>query len=153
MMLSSSFHVTLTSGANKNEFPSNKANRFKNRLYHPLILRELGWRVGLSSMSLPVARQDLRAMHEDGKWLFIWTFWTNLLLEKDSGTRILTEEAISTDLDVLVKNGYVTSSVDMMKIFADTYHRWKMIDGAKGDKYAASNGKNITSTSSDKEKT
>ena len=51
----SDFHVQLTSNASTNEFPSNQPNHFKNRLPYPLQLNEPGWKVGMSSISLPEA--------------------------------------------------------------------------------------------------
>ena len=47
------FYVQLISNASTVEFPSNSANSFKNRLPNPLQFRELGWKVGLASLSYP----------------------------------------------------------------------------------------------------
>ena len=46
-------YVQLMSNASKTEFPSNAANRFKNRLPYPLQFKEAGWKVGLTSLSYP----------------------------------------------------------------------------------------------------
>jgi len=51
------FHVQVMSHASLAEFPSNKPNNFKNRLPNPLELREPGWKVGVSDLSLPTAIQ------------------------------------------------------------------------------------------------
>ena len=48
-----SFHVTLPSHANRQEFPNNQANWFKIRLQHPLRLRDGSWQVRLNSISIP----------------------------------------------------------------------------------------------------
>ena len=55
----SSFFVTLLSHANKVEFPDNEASSFKIRLPYPLRLSESGWKVGLSSISMPDSRLNL----------------------------------------------------------------------------------------------
>ena len=57
--MSSSFFATLPSHANKVEFPDNQASSFKIRLPYPLRLSESGWKVGLSSISMPDSRLNL----------------------------------------------------------------------------------------------
>jgi len=47
------FYLTLPIDSNRNEFPDNKSNSFKIRLPHPLRLQGQGWKVGLTSISLP----------------------------------------------------------------------------------------------------
>ena len=49
----SDFYITLPSHSNKIEFPNNTSNNFKIRLPHPLRLDGSGWKVGLSSITLP----------------------------------------------------------------------------------------------------
>ena len=49
----SDFYVTLPSHSSKTEFPNNTSNSFKIRLPHPIRLEGGGWKVGLSSISLP----------------------------------------------------------------------------------------------------
>ena len=51
--MSESFYVTLPSHSSKNEFPNNTSNHFKIRLPNPIRLEGTGWKVGLSSISLP----------------------------------------------------------------------------------------------------
>ena len=80
----SSFYVTLNSRSNLKEFPDNKPHRFRNRLHHPLILREPGWKVGLSSICVPSAQPDLRKSlltEERGKFLMKWSFWIDEYIE------------------------------------------------------------------------
>ena len=48
-----SFYVTLLSQDDKDEFPSNHPNRFKNWLPRPIRIVGSDWRVGLVSLSLP----------------------------------------------------------------------------------------------------
>ena len=47
------FYVTLPSHSSKTEFSNNASNDFKIRLPHPIRLEGSGWKVGLSSISLP----------------------------------------------------------------------------------------------------
>lgn len=54
------FYVQLSSHASTVEFPSNTANIFKNRLPYPLQFREAGWKVGMSSVSLPTAPRKIK---------------------------------------------------------------------------------------------
>ena len=49
----SDFYITLPSHSSRNEFPNNTSNNFKIRLPHPLRLDGSGWKVGLSSITLP----------------------------------------------------------------------------------------------------
>ena len=49
----SDFYITLPSHSSRNEFPNNTSNSFKIRLPHPLRLEGSGWKVGLSSITLP----------------------------------------------------------------------------------------------------
>ena len=49
------FYVQVMSNASVAGFPSNQPNSFKNRLPNPLELREPGWKVGVSDLSLPTA--------------------------------------------------------------------------------------------------
>ena len=136
MMPSSSFYVTLTSGANKNEFPDNQAQRFKNRLFHPLILREPGWRVGLVSLTIPRVHHDIRWIYEEGKSLFEWTYGAM------SSNGRLTEAALlggSSPEDV--KQAFSGNGVDMMKFFTNYHDRKRMEGIRRGEMLAASDGK------------
>ena len=49
----SDFYLTLPSHSSKTKFPDNKSNHFKIRLPHPKNLEGSGWKVGLTSISLP----------------------------------------------------------------------------------------------------
>ena len=47
------FHVQLLSSASTNEFPTNQANSFKNRLPQPLMLDDGNWKVGMANITYP----------------------------------------------------------------------------------------------------
>ena len=53
------FYVTLPSHSSKTEFPNNTSNDFKIRLPHPIRLEGSGWKVGLSSITLPDTKAPL----------------------------------------------------------------------------------------------
>ena len=47
------FYVQLMSSACTNEFPTNKANSFKNRLPQPLVFDDGNWKVGVANVTYP----------------------------------------------------------------------------------------------------
>ena len=65
-------YVTLLSHANRQEFPHNQPNGFKNRLPHPLRLTDGNWEVGLSSISIPDTGLNLDHIVPVGEHVF-WT--------------------------------------------------------------------------------
>ena len=71
------FYVQLMSNASTTEFPTNRANSFKNRLPTPLQFRESGWKVGLASLSYPTPPLRPHQTHtftsEDVICKFEWT--------------------------------------------------------------------------------
>ena len=141
-MAHSSFYVTLNSRANEKEFPDNKPHRFKNRLHHPLILREPGWRVGLSSLCLPAVIPDLfrNVLPSQGdKPLFTWAFWLDTLTISNQRKYVI--EEVQTNVKQMETMGYVTSGVAMMAFFADLYNQSKSRGASKGDKMETSTGK------------
>ena len=140
---SSSFYVTLNSRANEKEFPDNKPHRFKNRLHHPLILREPGWRVGLSSLCLPAVKPDLfrNVLPSQGdKALIKWSFWIDQLV-KLTNSRKYMSESVEINVRRMEMLGYVTSGAAMMAFFADQYNQFKSMDARKDDKMVSSTGK------------
>ena len=142
-MAHSSFYVTLNSRANEKEFPDNRPHRFKNRLHHPLILREPGWRVGLSSLCLPAVKPDLfrNVLPEQGnKSLIKWSFWIDQLV-KLTNSRKYMEESVEINVRRMEMLGYVTSGVAMMAFFADQYNQFRSMDARKDDKMVSSTGK------------
>ena len=52
--------MQVKSTASTEEFPDNTSNKFKNRLPNVLLFRELGWKVGLSNITLPVSNKTVR---------------------------------------------------------------------------------------------
>ena len=69
--MSDDFYLTLPSHSNRNEFPQNQSNHFKIRLPHPKGLEGSGWKVGLSSISLPDAIIELPKLMDAKEILFI----------------------------------------------------------------------------------
>ena len=61
------FYVQVKSNASTVEFPDNASNKFKNRLPNVLLFRELGWKVGLSSITLPVSQDTVRIIPQKRK--------------------------------------------------------------------------------------
>ena len=47
------FYVQLLSSASTNEFPTNQANSFKNRLPQPVVFDDGNWKVGLANITYP----------------------------------------------------------------------------------------------------
>jgi len=68
------FYVQVKSNASTEEFPDNASNKFKNRLPNVLVFRELGWKVGLSSITLPMSKRRSNRMKLSNPFLsrFIW---------------------------------------------------------------------------------
>ena len=142
-MAHSSFYVTLNSRANENEFPDNKSHRFKNRLHHPLILREPGWRVGLSSLCLRAVKSDLfrNVLPSQGdKKLINWGFWIDQLIKLNNSRKYM-EESVEINVKQMEMKGYVTSGVAMMAFFADQYNQYRNVDASEGHKMVSSTGK------------
>ena len=67
---SDDFYVTLPSNASTDEFQANAPNHFTVRLPRPLHLPGEGWKVGLSSLSLPDTRADLYRLVPKQQYLF-----------------------------------------------------------------------------------
>ena len=67
---SDDFYVTLPSDASTDEFQANAPNHFTVRLPRPLHLPGEGWKVGLSSLSLPDTRADLYRLVPKQQYLF-----------------------------------------------------------------------------------
>ena len=55
------FYVQVKSNSSTEEFPNNASNKFKNRLPNLLVFRELGWKLGLSSITLPMSSRTVRS--------------------------------------------------------------------------------------------
>ena len=70
MTTSNDFYVTLPSDASTDEFQANAPNHFTVRLPRPLHLPGEGWKVGLSSLSLPDMRANLDRLVPKQQYLF-----------------------------------------------------------------------------------
>jgi len=72
--MTTEFYVQVKSNACTEEFLDNTSNKFKNRLPNVLVFRELGWKVGLSSITLPVSNKRSAQMTLKNPFLFqfIW---------------------------------------------------------------------------------
>ena len=85
----SDFYISLPSHSSKTEFPNNKANSFKIRLPHPIRLEGEGWKVGLSSISLPDPVSQVPALLTDKYANLFKTYWlssSTLLVGRDNET-------------------------------------------------------------------
>ena len=93
--------MQLTSNASTDEFPSNQPNHSKNRLPYPLQLNEQGWKVVMSSISLPEAT---RKMNLKDPFLFRIQ-WVELV---DPAYNVYAEELVhirESDFEVPPRNG------------------------------------------------
>ena len=66
----SDFYLTLPSHSSKNEFPSNTSNHFKIRLPNPIRLEGQGWKVGLTSITLPDPTSQLPPLMKGDEVIF-----------------------------------------------------------------------------------
>ena len=83
------FYVQLMSNASLSEFPTNTANSFKNRLPAPLMFREPGWKVGLTSLSYPTPPTRPHQTHTFEKDDLICRFkWSSKSIDIRGNVRI-----------------------------------------------------------------
>ena len=117
------FYVQLTSIASKTEFPSNASNSFKNRLPHPLQFREPGWKVGMSSISLPAAPRKIE-LNEPFLFRFEWIVLINpdITLYREE-----MEDVRERNLDFIPRTG-----TEFMNWVRDRY-AWALEDQAVAD--------------------
>ena len=66
----SDFYLTLPSHSNKTEFPDNTSNHFRIRLPYPKKLEGHGWKVGLSTISLPDPTSQTPKLMENDDIMF-----------------------------------------------------------------------------------
>jgi len=64
------FYVQELSGSNKSEYPNNRPNCLKNRLPYPLRFPQRGWKLGLSSISIPNAKVNIYNVVKQEEFLF-----------------------------------------------------------------------------------
>jgi len=103
-----SFFVTLPSHSSQKEFPDNTSNAFKVRLPTPLRLLGEGWKVGLSSISLPDTNVNLTPFAPLTEFIFGETCYIIL-----GGQRI--NKTFNLKLQILHDDGWVVDGVSFMK--------------------------------------
>ena len=64
------FYAQVLSSSNKSEYPNNRPNYSKNRLPHQLRFRERGWKVELSSISIPDVKVNISNVVKQEELLF-----------------------------------------------------------------------------------
>ena len=102
--MSRSFYVTLPSHSSKNEFPNNTSNHFKIRLPNPIRLEGSGWKVGLSSISVPDPKNVLPTWLTATEALFYNT-WFHTWLTVNGQKRFLSSTFKMSDVrDVMDLN-------------------------------------------------
>jgi len=105
--MSDEFYITLPSTSNRWEFNDNQANHFKTRLPHPIRVEGAGWKVGLSSISLPDDTIDLTRFHEYEssilrcKWLLISSINKRGVEQTENATMNLKFEDIHRDCSIV----------------------------------------------------
>ena len=87
------FYVQVKSNASIEEFPDNASNKFKNRLPNVLVFRELGWKVGLSSITLPMSNRKSRSnrMKLTNPFLFRFIWYEGRTEQAKSGAEDFVE--------------------------------------------------------------
>ena len=103
-----SFFVTLPSHSSQKEFPDNTSNAFKVRLPTPLRLLGEGWKVGLSSISLPDTNVNLSALADLEEDIFGETCYIILGRQRINKT-------FNLKLQILQDDGWVVDGVSFMK--------------------------------------
>ena len=103
-----SFFVTLPSHSSQKEFPDNTSNAFKVRLPTPLRLMGDGWKVGLSSISLPDTNVNLSALADLEEDIFGETCYIILGRQRINKT-------FNLKLQILQDDGWVVDGVSFMK--------------------------------------
>ena len=115
-------YVTLLSHANRQEFPHNQPNGFKNRLPHPLRLTDGNWEVGLSSISIPDTGLNLDHIVPVGEHVF----WTTIV-RKVTDIRNHVFEHQYMKMEDLKEDDSIVDGVSFMK----AYIRWMQQDAVE----------------------
>ena len=141
------FYVQLMSNASKKEFPDNAANSFKNRLPAPLLFREPGWKVGLTSLSYPTPPTRPHQTHTFEKDDLICHFkWTMLGKTKDvSGNNVLVLSRLWLTIkgqDLLDDQFKVSGGKSLMQYIVYRFKRkLTLFESSNGETLRASGGK------------
>jgi len=85
------FYVQVKINASTEEFPNNASNKFKNRLPNVLVFRELGWKVGLSSITLPMSNRRYNRMKLSNPFLFCFVWYEGWTEESKHGSELSVE--------------------------------------------------------------
>ena len=131
------FYVTLPSFAKKGtEFEGNKPNQFSNRMPFPLRFAK-GWKVGLSSISLPEAKSNIRALvgSDDNETLFKYTWIRDNRFKVVGGLHFSTGESHLNWGDFKKTGRHVfaeRSGVEFMKSMISFYDQKKYTVDAPG---------------------
>jgi len=117
------FYVQVMSNASAAEFPSNQANSFKNRLPNSLELREPGWKVGVSDLSLPLVD---RKMNLKNPFLCRITWIECLDLEDHNPSALIYTHFWSIVRENLLEFTPRTGT-ELMNMIRDRYH-WDLME-------------------------
>ena len=112
-----SFFVTLPSHSSQKEFPDNTSNAFKVRLPTPLRLLGEGWKVALSSISLPDTNVNLTALADLEEDIFGETCCIILGRQRINKT-------FNLKLQILQDDGWVVDGVSFMKTILKWTDKW-----------------------------
>ena len=112
-----SFFVTLPSHSSQKEFPDNTSNAFKVRLPTPLRLLGEGWKVALSSISLPDTNVNLTALADLEEDIFGETCYIILGRQRINKT-------FNLKLQILQDDGWVVDGVSFMKTILKWTDKW-----------------------------
>ena len=114
----SDFYVTVLSQSDITEFPQNVANSFKNRLASPLFLTGDGWKVGLSSISLPDSRVDLTPLVQ-GSLHIAYSSWYEryqpLIPPQDRTWHLTPKRSKKVFVNEIENDREITDGISLMK--------------------------------------
>ena len=128
--MSDDFYLTLLSHSNRNEFSQNQSNYFKIRLPHLKRLEGSGWKVGLTSISLPDAIAELSKLMDVKEILFIMDWAVKF---PPNSTRLGRPWYNSRDPDIVLE---YDNRVDLM-IAVINYFEQRRIDSFWGPTFSA----------------
>jgi len=132
----SDFYVSLPSHSNKSEFLENTANHFKIRLPNPICLEGQGWRVEMSSISLPDAQVSIPSFTNektDKKVILAYYAWRRIEHQTSDG---YTFGEAYFDTDDLKDVFHKVTGVGFMKSMIAYFERQRMYKNS-GPKFGA----------------
>ena len=110
----SDFYLTLPSHSSKTEFPDNKSNHFKIRLPHPKKLKGHGWKVGLTSISLPDSHCRV-TVFTSGKYGIFKVGWSRLKGRLSTIDKAYKPEDVLVNFDSVDGVGFMKSMVNFFE--------------------------------------